>query len=58
MFDSVYALARGVQALGRSSTLRPVDVSCDAENPWTDGSSLFNYINAVSRCTNDSFFVA
>lgn len=48
MFDSVYALARGLQALERGATLRPVNISCDDENPWTDGSSLFNYINSVS----------
>jgi len=47
MYDSVYALARGLQALERGATLRPVNVSCDEENPWNDGSSLFNYVNAV-----------
>lgn len=49
MYDSVYALARGLQALERGATLRPVNVSCDDENPWNDGSSLFNYVNAVSN---------
>jgi ionotropic kainate glutamate receptor 2 len=47
MYDSVYALARGLQSLERGATLRPVNVSCDEENPWNDGSSLFNYVNAV-----------
>ena len=47
MYDSVYALARGLQALERGATLRPVNVSCDEENPWNDGSSLFNYVNSV-----------
>ncbi|RWS04230.1 glutamate receptor ionotropic: kainate 2-like protein [Dinothrombium tinctorium] len=52
MYDSVLALAKGLQALERGATLRPVNVSCDEENPWTDGSSLFNYVNAVSVASN------
>lgn len=47
MYDSVYALARGLQALERGATLRPANVSCEEENPWNDGSSLFNYVNSV-----------
>ncbi|XP_015787527.1 glutamate receptor ionotropic, kainate 2-like [Tetranychus urticae] len=47
MFDSVYAFARGLQALGRGTTLRPSNVSCNEEKPWVDGSSLFNYVNAA-----------
>ncbi|RWS28884.1 glutamate receptor ionotropic: kainate 2-like protein [Leptotrombidium deliense] len=47
MYDSVFALARGLQALERGAVLRPVNVSCEDENPWNDGSSLFNYVNAA-----------
>lgn len=53
MYDSVYALARGLQSLERGATLRPVNVSCDEENPWNDGSSLFNYVNSVSLFVNN-----
>lgn len=51
IYDSVYALARGLQALERGATLRPVNVSCDEEKPWNDGSSLFNYVNSVSEAS-------
>ena len=47
VFDSVYVFARGLQSLDRGATLRQVNVSCDDENPWSDGSSLFNYVNSV-----------
>ncbi|XP_054715815.1 glutamate receptor ionotropic, kainate 2-like [Uloborus diversus] len=47
MFDSVYALARGLHALQQGTDLRPANVSCEEELPWTDGSSLFNYINSA-----------
>ena len=50
MFDSVYAVARGVHALRRSaarSLLTNLSASCESESAWLDGSSLYNYINAV-----------
>ncbi|KAF8792741.1 Glutamate receptor ionotropic like protein [Argiope bruennichi] len=50
IYDSVYALAWGLNALQGGTTLRPVNVSCEEEVPWTDGSSLFNYINSVEFC--------
>ncbi|XP_046446543.1 glutamate receptor ionotropic, kainate 2-like isoform X4 [Daphnia pulex] len=46
-YDSVHVFAHGLQALDRSSSLRLANMSCDDEVPWSDGSSLFNYINAV-----------
>ncbi|KAG8225897.1 hypothetical protein J437_LFUL006129 [Ladona fulva] len=48
MFDSVHAFARGLAALDRSHVLRPANLSCELEQPWDDGLSLYNYINAVS----------
>ncbi|KPM04300.1 glutamate receptor, ionotropic kainate 2-like protein 2 [Sarcoptes scabiei] len=47
IFDSVYAFARGLQAFERGARLRPMNLSCEDESPWLDGSTLFNYINAV-----------
>ncbi|CAG0878616.1 unnamed protein product [Darwinula stevensoni] len=47
MYDSVHVFAQGLQALDRSTTLRPANLSCDDVIPWSDGSSLFNYINLV-----------
>ncbi|XP_071037366.1 glutamate receptor ionotropic, kainate 2-like isoform X4 [Parasteatoda tepidariorum] len=50
IYDSVYALAWGLNALQGGATLRPANVSCEEEVPWTDGSSLFNYVNSVEFC--------
>ncbi|XP_015781956.1 glutamate receptor ionotropic, kainate 2-like isoform X1 [Tetranychus urticae] len=50
MYDSVYALAMGLHSLQLSNPsiqLRTSNASCETENPWIDGSSLFNYINSV-----------
>ncbi|XP_042867558.1 glutamate receptor ionotropic, kainate 2-like [Penaeus japonicus] len=47
IFDSVNVFAKGLHALERSATLSIANLSCESENPWADGSSLFNYINAV-----------
>jgi hypothetical protein len=41
------ALAHGLAALDRGTALRLANLSCDIEQPWNDGSSLFNYINTV-----------
>lgn len=49
MFDSVHVFAKGLAALDQSHVLRPVNLSCDVEQPWDDGLSLYNYINAVSK---------
>lgn len=48
-YDSVHAFAHGLQALDRSSSLRLANMSCEDEVPWSDGSSLFNYINTVRK---------
>lgn len=53
MYDSVMALAHGLAALDRGTALRLANLSCDIEQPWNDGSSLFNYINTVQ---NINFF--
>ena len=51
MFDSVYALAHGLQQLDKSSRLRLVNLSCDIDQAWAFGSSLYNYLNLVSTFT-------
>lgn len=48
IYDSVNVFAKGLHALERSATLSLANLSCESETPWPDGSSLFNYINAVS----------
>lgn len=52
MFDAVYVFAAGLTALDRSSTLKSVNLSCELEQPWHDGLSLYNYLTSVSRITN------
>ncbi|CAG2174629.1 unnamed protein product [Oppiella nova] len=50
MYDAVYALSRGLHSLQQNSPflLRfPNNASCDSEISWTDGSSLFNYIDSL-----------
>jgi len=47
VYDSVQVFAHGLAALDRSHDLRPTNLSCDKEEPWDDGLSLYNYINAV-----------
>lgn len=47
MYDSVQVFVHGLAALDRSHDLRLVNLSCEKEEPWDDGLSLYNYINAV-----------
>lgn len=47
MYDSVAVFAAGLQALDRSHKLKPINLSCEQETPWEDGTSLYNYLNAV-----------
>ncbi|XP_066598282.1 glutamate receptor ionotropic, kainate 2 isoform X1 [Prorops nasuta] len=47
VYDSVQVFAHGLAALDRSHDLRPANLSCDKEEPWDDGLSLYNYINSA-----------
>ncbi|XP_011303622.1 glutamate receptor ionotropic, kainate 2 isoform X2 [Fopius arisanus] len=47
VYDSVQVFAHGLASLDRSHVLRPMNLSCDKEEPWDDGLSLYNYINAA-----------
>lgn len=47
MFDSVYVFAKGLAAMDSGYSIKPVNLSCDLEQPWNDGLSLYNYIDAV-----------
>lgn len=49
MYDSVALFAAGLQSLDRSHKLKPVNLSCEQETPWEDGTSLYNYLNSVSE---------
>jgi len=50
MYDSVYLFAQGLATLDRGHVLKPANLSCELEQPWNDGLSLYNYINSVSIC--------
>ena len=52
VYDSVQVFAHGLAALDRSHDLRPANLSCEKEEPWDDGLSLYNYINAVRTFYN------
>ncbi|XP_023247067.1 glutamate receptor ionotropic, kainate 2 [Copidosoma floridanum] len=47
VYDSVHVFAHGLAALDRSHVLRPANLSCEREEPWDDGLSLYNYINSA-----------
>ncbi|CAL7934351.1 unnamed protein product [Xylocopa violacea] len=47
VYDSVQVFAHGLAALDSSHDLRPANLSCEKEEPWDDGVSLYNYINAA-----------
>lgn len=49
MFDSVYVLAYALNELLKNNIVLhgTTNATCDQDNPWVHGSSLFNYINLV-----------
>lgn len=49
MFDSVYVLAYALNELLKNNIVLhgTTNATCDQDNPWPHGSSLFNYINLV-----------
>ncbi|CAK9795146.1 Glutamate receptor ionotropic, kainate 2 [Anthophora quadrimaculata] len=47
VYDSVQVFAHGLAALDRSHDLKPANLSCEKEEPWDDGLSLYNYINTA-----------
>ena len=49
MFDSVFLFAKALEDLDRSTTLRPINVSCEENDPWSSGPSLYNYLNNVRK---------
>ncbi|XP_025205517.1 glutamate receptor ionotropic, kainate 2 isoform X2 [Melanaphis sacchari] len=47
MYDSVQVLAVGLGALQQNNVFDYPNISCKDEIPWSNGSSLINYINSV-----------
>ena len=52
MYDAVYVLAHAIQQVDASTRLRLVNLSCEGDQAWAFGSSLYNYLNLVSISTN------
>ena len=55
MYDAVHVLAHALQEVDHSTRLRLVNLSCDGNQAWAFGSSLYNYLNLVSgfaRCVH------
>lgn len=48
VFDAVYVFAVGLMASESSYVLKPRNLSCELEQPWNDGLSLYNFINSVT----------
>ncbi|KAG5677547.1 hypothetical protein PVAND_007299 [Polypedilum vanderplanki] len=48
MFDAITVYAHGLSSLDRSHKLKLVNLSCDLEQPWNDGLSLYNYLDSAS----------
>ncbi len=48
MYDAVYVLAHALQQIDQSTRLRLVNLSCEGDQAWAFGSSLYNYLNLVS----------
>lgn len=49
MFDSVYIFAKGLASMDSGHSIKPTNLSCDMEEAWNDGLSLYNYIDAVRK---------
>ncbi|XP_011330536.1 glutamate receptor ionotropic, kainate 2 isoform X3 [Ooceraea biroi] len=47
VYDSVQVFAHGLAALDRGYDLKLANLSCEKEEPWDDGLSLYNYINTA-----------
>ena len=51
MYDAIYVLAHAIQQVDTSTRLRLVNLSCEGDQAWAFGSSLYNYLNLVSTFT-------
>jgi ionotropic glutamate receptor len=48
MFDAISVYANGLSSLDRGHKLKLANLSCDLEQPWNDGLSLYNYLDSAS----------
>ena len=47
MYDAIHVLVQALTMLDRSTRLRLVNLTCDGDQAWAFGSSLYNYLNLV-----------
>ena len=47
MYDAVHVLISAMQQVDKSTRLRLVNLTCDGDQAWAFGSSLYNYLNLV-----------
>ena len=47
MYDAMHVLVQALTMLDRSTRLRLVNLTCDGDQAWAFGSSLYNYLNLV-----------
>ena len=50
MYDALHVLSNALQQLDKSTRLRLVNLTCEGDQAWAFGSSLYNYLNLVSIC--------
>ncbi|XP_074662536.1 glutamate receptor ionotropic, kainate 2-like [Tubulanus polymorphus] len=51
MYDAVYMLAYGLKEIQHSQDIRMANLSCDGEEAWSYGSSVYNYMNLLPLST-------
>ena len=48
MYDAVFVMAHALELVDESTVLHLVNLTCEADQAWAFGSSLYNYLNLVS----------
>ena len=52
MYDAVFVMAKALELVDEVTNLRTVNLTCDGDQAWAFGSSLYNYLNLVSLCND------
>ena len=50
MYDAVFVMSHALELVDESTVLHLVNLTCDGDQAWAFGSSLYNYLNLVSLC--------
>ncbi|CAH1800080.1 unnamed protein product [Owenia fusiformis] len=49
MYDAVNTFAHALEGADKSAKMRLVNLSCEENEAWSDGSTLYNYLNLVNK---------